>query len=1055
MCKKILLTLSTLLIHAHVSFASQAPVDYAKEIQPLFNGHCTACHNAAQAKGGLRLETYADLLKGGKSGAVLTKGNGAQSLMYLQASGKEDPVMPPKKNKANATALVENELQTLKRWIDEGAKNSTATPVAVSKPMHWHSMPLSLKPIEAVAISGDAQYAACSRANQVFLYQLPANVLAAQLADPALGINAADRDMVLSLAFSPDGETLAAGGYRSIKIWRHYPLAPVLTLETEMANATVCSASPDGKWLATAGAQNRIRIWDAATGKMAREWSGRTAVKSVQFSPDSKRICSAHNDKLLRIWTLAGVEQGHAESGAEVAAIAWLADNERVAAGGADNLIRVWAFPESGEWAAPKELTGHGGAVTALSAVTPNKILSGSADGSVRLWDADSGKEILKMDHGAPVSAVAVQSDGKRFASAGGNFAKSWKADGKSSITAKGDRHAYEAQSEAERTAAFQKDQIAFYKTQVQENEKNAAAETENVKKALEKVKSAAAELIPKQEAAKKAADARQELEKSLVEPRAQLLKATEAKDAAEKAAAAVSQESKTAADKLNQSKAQAAKATDAKNAADKTLADLTAKPEKPDLTAGKAQADAAKTALDAAIAAQTAAEKTANDAAAKSKSTDEAKNSALKAFTDLTNQLKDADGKLKAADKALVDANRVLSDTLLSKNASDQNHERLENVKKKADETLAAAKAALANLEAGQKQVDAAVEAAKKAATDAEKAIRAVAFSPDSRVLATAGESRSIRTWNPENGRAGEEYSEGKDEPVNGLAFLPDGRLLSVGAGTKALVWAKSSEWKFERAIGTGDEKSPLVGRVLALAFSPDGKLLASGGGIPAQAGELKLWNPADGALVREIPDAHSDTIFGVAFTRDGQMLASGAADKNVKVFDPSSGRLIKLFEGHTNHVLSVAWKRNGRMLASGGADKVAKLWDMITGEQTRSIDGFKKEVTSVSFLEGASEVLVASGDTSVQVAREEGKKEGGNEGANKIRSFKAGTEYVQAAAVTPDGKTFCTGGADSTLRIFLSNKDQALQSFDAPKAEPAPGQSVRPAQPIKAENK
>jgi WD40 repeat protein len=241
---------------------------------------------------------------------------------------------------------------------------------------------------------------------------------------------------------------------------------------------------------------------------------------------------------------------------------------------------------------------------------------------------------------------------------------------------------------------------------------------------------------------------------------------------------------------------------------------------------------------------------------------------------------------------------------------------------------------------------------------------------------------------------------------------------------------------WKLEREIGDGSEKSPLADRVLALDFSADGKLLATGGGVPSRSGELKIWNldslvvppsggPAVPALLREIKDAHSDTIFSVRFSPDQTHIASGAADKLMKVFEVSSGKFIRSFEGHTHHVLNVSWMRHGRTLASGGADSAIKLWDFASGEQKKTIAGVTREITAFQFLDGPAEALAASGDNQLRLLREDG----GN-----VRTFSGATDYTQTAAITPDGRFLVAGGSDSQFRIWNGEKGEPLKTFSPP---------------------
>ncbi|HEV7223881.1 MAG TPA: c-type cytochrome domain-containing protein, partial [Pirellulales bacterium] len=201
-----------------------APVDFEREVLPLLKRSCLACHNATTAESQLVLETPQSILKGGDSGAAVVAKNAAESLLLGRATGKVDSLMPPKGNKVAAPMLKPEELGLIKLWIDQGA---TGTVTGQADAIQWQPLPPGVNPIYAVAVTPDGQYAACGRANQIFIYHLPTGRVVGRLTDPELiksGVydkpGVADLDLIQSLAFSPDGSVLASGGYRSIKLWR-------------------------------------------------------------------------------------------------------------------------------------------------------------------------------------------------------------------------------------------------------------------------------------------------------------------------------------------------------------------------------------------------------------------------------------------------------------------------------------------------------------------------------------------------------------------------------------------------------------------------------------------------------------------------------------------------------------------------------------------------------------------------------------------------------------------------------------------------------------------
>ncbi|HTU23773.1 MAG TPA: WD40 repeat domain-containing protein, partial [Pirellulales bacterium] len=278
----------------------------------------------------------------------------------------------------------------------------------------------------------------------------------------------------------------------------------------------------------------------------------------------------------------------------------------------------------------------------------------------------------------------------------------------------------------------------------------------------------------------------------------------------------------------------------------------------------------------------------------------------------------------------------------------------------------------------------------------------------------------------------------EGHAAPIVAVALTPSGNPVSIATDRGAIVWPAEPTWQLERTIGNVDDPSILVDRVLALAFDPSGAVLATGGGEPSRSGELKLWNVETGAAVRTIDPSHSDTIFGIEFSPDGLLLASGAADRIVKVFDVATGALANSFEGHTHHVLDVAWRADGKMLASAGADNVIKFWDYASGDQLRATQPMEKEVTGIAFI-GLSPRLISSwGDRDVRLIDAD---------AGQVKGdFRGAGEFLYAVAVTPDTFTVVSGGQDGVLLQWSTEDRKLVRKFE-PVTPPVPAAPAKTA--------
>lgn len=251
-------------------------------------------------------------------------------------------------------------------------------------------------------------------------------------------------------------------------------------------------------------------------------------------------------------------------------------------------------------------------------------------------------------------------------------------------------------------------------------------------------------------------------------------------------------------------------------------------------------------------------------------------------------------------------------------------------------------------------------------------------------------------------------------DEPY---AFLGEGYI------TRKIAYSHDEEWlavASNRGVWLFDADTltkvalleERLGWVGDIAFSPDGQLLASG--VPD--GTIKLWSLASRQVVAVLK-GHEKPVWSVAFSPNGKMLASGSEDKTVKLWQIDQEREIATFTEHNRTVTSVAFSPDGQMLASGSSDSSIRLWDVRTGEKIDVLAGHYK---SLSF-NPDSKILVF-GDRKYGIRMWDIEKE------ELIITLTGHTETVYSLEYSPGGQVLASGSYDGTVRLWnMTTRQQA----------------------------
>ncbi|KAF7334802.1 WD40 repeat-like protein [Mycena sanguinolenta] len=258
------------------------------------------------------------------------------------------------------------------------------------------------------------------------------------------------------------------------------------------------------------------------------------------------------------------------------------------------------------------------------------------------------------------------------------------------------------------------------------------------------------------------------------------------------------------------------------------------------------------------------------------------------------------------------------------------------------------------------------------------------VAFSPDSACIVSGSADKTMRIWDATTG-AELGRMEGHTDWVFSVAFSPDSTHIVSGLNDDTVrIWDTMTGAELGRMEGHTDT-------VFSVAFSPDGTHIVSGSADKT----VRIWDAMTGAELGRM-EGHTNPVISAAFSPDGARIVSGSADKTVRIWDAMTGAELQRMEGHTALVESVAFSPNGACIVSGLSDDTVCIWDTTTGAMLGRMEGHTGRVISVAFSPDGTRIVSGSDDKTVRIWDVTA--------GTMLRRIEGSTALVTSVASSPD---------------------------------------------------
>jgi serine/threonine protein kinase len=257
-------------------------------------------------------------------------------------------------------------------------------------------------------------------------------------------------------------------------------------------------------------------------------------------------------------------------------------------------------------------------------------------------------------------------------------------------------------------------------------------------------------------------------------------------------------------------------------------------------------------------------------------------------------------------------------------------------------------------------------------------------------------------------------------NKPINTIAIFTNGQyLISGDEGGTVAVWNLTSQ----QPMATYRTNNS----ILTVAASSNHSQIASGD----KDRKVQLRRKESiGNSVQELHgdfsnlDSHNGFVYTIQFSPDGKILASGGADRKIKLWNTDTGKIIYTLDGHQDVVTAIQFMPNGKILASGGTDRTIRFWDLEHKQLLKTIEAHEQKIHALAISQDGKIIISGSSDRTVQIRQL---------GTTTHHILQGHQDAVLTVAISPDRQTIASGSIDGMVNLWDTDTQQLTASFQA----------------------